>query len=64
MAVINLPGAFLHAKTNNVVHMVMQGKLAELKAETAPKFYLKYITYGRNEEAILYFTTQKHCMDV
>ena len=38
VAVINLPDAFLHAKMDYVMHMVMviQGKLAELVAETAP----------------------------
>ena len=59
VAVIDLPGAFLHAEMDDVVHMVMRGRLAELMAETAPEIYRKYITYGKNGEAILYVTLQK-----
>ena len=59
VAVIDLPGAFLHAEMDDVVHMVMRGRLAELMAETAPELYRKYITHGKNGEAILYVTLQK-----
>lgn len=59
MAVVDLPGAYLFADMDDVVHMVMQGKLAELMAETAPKIYRKYISYGPNNEPILYVTLQK-----
>ena len=56
VAVIDLPGAFLHATMDDVVHMVMHGRLAELMAETAPELYRKYITHGKNGEAMLYVT--------
>ena len=58
-AVINLQGAFLHVTMDDVVHMVMRGRLAELMAETAPELYRKYITYGKNGKAMLYVTLQK-----
>ena len=49
----------LHVKMDDVVHMVMRGRLAELMAETAPELYRKYITHGKNGDAILYVTLQK-----
>ena len=47
VAVIDLPGAFLHAEMDDVVHMVIHGELAELMAETAPQIYRKYVTYEK-----------------
>mmetsp|Transcript_26671 Transcript_26671/g.56142 ORF Transcript_26671/g.56142 Transcript_26671/m.56142 type:complete len:625 (+) Transcript_26671:3224-5098(+) len=59
VAVIDLPGAYLSADMDEVVHMALQGELAELMAETAPEIYRKYITYGADGKAILYVTLQK-----
>ena len=60
VAVIDLLGVFLlHAEMDNVVHMVMRGRLAELMVETALELYRKYITYGKNGDTILYVTLQK-----
>jgi len=59
VAVIDLPGAFLFADMDEVVHMVMRGELAELMAATAPEIYRPFVIYGRNSEAMLYVTLQK-----
>lgn len=59
VAVADLPGAYLFAEMDEIVHMVMRGQLAELMAETAPQIYRKYVTYSKNGEAILYVTLQK-----
>ena len=59
IAVIDLPGAFLHAKMDDMVYMVMRGELAELMAETAPQIYRQFVTYGKGGKAILYVKLQK-----
>ena len=59
IAMIDFPGAFLYPETDDIVHMVIRGRLAEHMAETAPELYRKYITYGKYCEAILYVTLQK-----
>mmetsp|Transcript_3572 Transcript_3572/g.6926 ORF Transcript_3572/g.6926 Transcript_3572/m.6926 type:complete len:274 (+) Transcript_3572:3364-4185(+) len=59
VAVLDLPGAYLFADMDEVVHMVLRGELAELMVQTAPEVYRKYVAYGRNGEAVLYVTLQK-----
>jgi len=59
VAVIDLPGAFLNAEMDEVVHMVLRGKLAELMVKVAPQIYRKYVTLGNKRELMLYMTLQK-----
>ena len=59
VAVIDLPGAFLHADMDEIVHMVLRGKLAELMVKFAPQIYRKYVTVGAKGEPVLYVTLQK-----
>ena len=59
VAVIDLPGAFLHAEMDEVVHMVLRGRLAELMVKFAPQIYRKYVTLGSKGEPMLYVTLQK-----
>ena len=59
VAVIDLPGAFLNAHMDEVVHMVLRGKLAELMVKFAPQIYRKYVTLGVKGEPMLYVTLQK-----
>ena len=44
MAVIELPGAFLHADNDETVIMFMKGKMTKLMVHVAPQIYRKYIT--------------------
>ncbi len=41
VAVVDLSGAFLNADMDNVVHMVLRGRLAELMVKFAPQIYRK-----------------------
>ena len=59
MAVIDLPGAFLNADMDEVVHMVLRGKLAELMVKFAPQIYRQYVTLGAKGEPMLYVVLQK-----
>lgn len=39
VAMIDLPGAFLQAEMDDVVHMALQDKLAKLMVNVSPKRY-------------------------
>ena len=58
VAVINLPGFYSHADMDDLVIMVMRGKLGELMAEAVSEIYQNYVTY-HNGKAVLYVTLQK-----
>lgn len=53
VAVIDLPGAFLNAEMDEVVHMVLCGKLAELMVKFALQVYQEYVTLGTKREPML-----------
>ncbi len=59
VALIDLPRAFLNAEMDEVVHMVLWGKLAELMVKFAPQIYRKYVTLGTRGQPMLYVTLQK-----
>jgi hypothetical protein len=63
VAVVDVPGAFLSADTDEEVLMTLRGRLAELMVKTAPDIYRKYITLDSNNRPVLYVLLQKHCMD-
>ena len=43
VAIIDIPGAFLQAKNDEFVVMLLQGKLAEMMVKIDPSLYRKYI---------------------
>jgi hypothetical protein len=59
LAVIDLPGAFLHADCDDHVVMRFQGRLAELMVIAAPQIYRKYITTDAKGQAVLFVKLQK-----
>ena len=44
VAIMDMPGAFLHAENDEKVVIFMKGKMAELMAHFAPQINWKYIT--------------------
>jgi hypothetical protein len=54
VAVFDIPGAYLHTKTDEDVIMVLEGPLAELMVKVAPSLYRKYITTNSKGKALLY----------
>ena len=44
---------------DDLVHMRLTGKLAELLVATAPKMYHPYVIYGKRNEAMLYVQLKK-----
>ena len=59
VAVINLPGSFLHADMDEVVNMSMVIKLLDIMVLVAPWIYRTFLIYSKNLEAIMYVTLQK-----
>ncbi len=59
VACFDIPGAFLHADSDEDITMVLKGRLVELMVQVAPNLYRKYITFDRKGTAILYVKVQK-----
>jgi hypothetical protein len=59
VAIIDLPGAFLHADCIDHVIMRFQGWLVELMVLSAPQIYRKYITSDARWVPVLFMKLQK-----
>jgi hypothetical protein len=59
VACYDIPGAFLHADSDEDITMILKGRLAELMVQVAPTLYRKYISVDRKGTAILYVKMQK-----
>ena len=61
--VLDIPGAFLHAKLAETVHMKIKGELARLLVQIAPEIYGKSVVY-ENGKMVLYVLLKKQFTDV
>ncbi|KAL7559815.1 hypothetical protein ACA910_003979 [Epithemia clementina (nom. ined.)] len=52
VATVDIPGAFMQADMDEVVHMRLHGEMAELITKLEPKLYNKYVVYERGEPVI------------
>ena len=59
VACFDIPEAFLHAKSDEDITMILKGRLAELTVKVAPNQYRKYISVDSKGTAILYVKMQK-----
>ena len=59
VAIIDIPGAFLHALTDEESYMILCGPLAELMAMIEPSLYCQYITHNSKDQALFYMKTNK-----
>ena len=48
--IMDLPGAFLHAKNYETLVMFMKEKMAKLMVHVAPQIYRKYVTTTKHGE--------------
>ena len=58
VATVDLPGVFMQADVDEVVHMRMEGKMAELLVRINPQLYRKYIVIEGNKN-VLYVELRK-----
>ena len=59
VAIMDLPGAFLHALNDEEIIMVLEGPLAEMMARVEPKLYRQYITTNSKGKPVLYVKMYK-----
>ncbi len=57
---MDIPGAFLHAETDEEIHMLLRGQLAELMVKIDPKLYRPFITKNGRGESIMFVKMQKN----
>ena len=58
VAVTDIPGAFLHADIEGIVHMVLEGEIAEMMAEIDTS-YLEFIWYNQKGKPMMYVQLKK-----
>ena len=58
VATVDIPGAFLQADMDELVHMKLQGKMAELLVKLDPKLYRKYVQIEKGKQ-VLYVELKK-----
>ena len=58
VATIDIPGAFMQADMEDVVHMKLEGKMAELLVRIDPKLYRKHVQMQGGKQ-VLYVELKK-----
>jgi hypothetical protein len=61
IATVDIPGAFMQADMDEVVHMKLEGQMAELLVRLDPKLYRKYV-HSCNGKPILYVELLKKAL--
>jgi len=59
VAIVDIPGTFLHADMDEEVYMLLEGKIAELIVMLDPKLYCKYIWENKKNMPMLYVRLKK-----
>eukprot|EP00957_Ditylum_brightwellii_P148553 11311398-Ditylum_brightwellii.AAC.1 len=58
VATVNIPGAFMQAAMDEVVHMKIEGTMSELLTKLDPKLYSQYLN-SKNGKSVLYVQLKK-----
>jgi hypothetical protein len=58
VATVDIPGAFMQAEPDEVLHVKLEGQMAELMARLDPQVYLKHIQVERGK-SVLYVELKK-----
>jgi hypothetical protein len=61
VATVDIPGAFMQADMDELVHMNLEGKMAKLLVKLEPKLYHKYIQIEKGKQ-LLYIELKKPYM--
>ena len=54
VATMDLPGAFLSADQDEILHMVLRGKIVELLIMAGPEIYTKFVCIGKYGKMMLH----------
>ncbi len=52
VATADIPGAFMQTDMEDTVHMVLEGKMAELLVKIDPKLYRKYLLVKKGKSVM------------
>jgi hypothetical protein len=58
VAIVDIPGAFMHADMDDNVHMVLEGKMAELLVKLDPDLYAPHLL-AENRRTLMYVKLKK-----
>jgi hypothetical protein len=58
VATVDIPGAFMQADMDDIVHMKLEGKMAELLVRIDPQLYRKHVQLERGKQ-VLYVELKK-----
>ena len=61
---MDIANAFLHADNDEIILMLLRGRLAEMMVRVDPSMYCKYVTYSSNGQAMLYVRLSKALYDM
>jgi hypothetical protein len=59
VGIVDVPGAFMHAKNEDLTHVKLAGKMAKLLVQIETKLYRKYVWYDHGKRAVLYVEFEK-----
>jgi hypothetical protein len=62
VACYGIPGAFLHADSNDDITMILKGRLVELMVQVAPHLYRECINVDRKGNGILCQDAKGHVL--
>ncbi len=62
VATVDIPGAFMQADMEDIVHMKLEGKMDELLLKLDPKLYRKYVQ-TQNGKQVLYVELKRLYME-
>jgi hypothetical protein len=62
VATVDIPGAFMQADMDKLVHMRLDGKMAELLVRVDPSRYEKYVVF-ENGKPVLYVVLKRLCTE-
>lgn len=58
VATVDIPGAFMQADMDEIVHMKLEGKMTKLPVKIKPKLYRKYVQLEKGKQ-VLYVKLKK-----
>jgi hypothetical protein len=59
VATIDIPGAFMQAEMDELVHMKLEGTMVELLGKIDRAMYRKFVTISKKGKSVLYFELLK-----
>jgi hypothetical protein len=59
VATVDIPGAFLHSDIDELIHLIMDGPMADLLVKVNPEKYCEFVVKDRNGKSVIYVELKK-----